>query len=153
MMPPLIYLLLSAFLLLGITPAWGMGALPEQSSELAVKEYEIAESSEKSETLDLETFSTKPLINPESLEPILDVPTERVYLEPSPNVPPVSEVEQKPQEKIAAGNSKPILESVDQSVLSAFGIKRLAKGINIFRFSSYYLKARSPLSNRRMLPQ
>lgn len=153
MIAPLINLLLLASFFLGLAPALGADFSQEDSLEVTVKEYEIPENMADTENFEVEPSSTHSLIKNETMESPLEIPTERVYLAPLTNVPPAPEVEKKEELEIAQDEPKQGLDSVEPEVLGALGIKRLAKGINIFRFSSYYLESRSPLANRRALPQ
>lgn len=162
-MPPIWKILIIAAFCLGIAPSWGTDESDPGVSEMVTLDGEIQLKVDKKEVSpEVETFvepmkhnesNDKKNSSIESLSGFIESSIEHQTSLPQTSL---NESEFKAQElagKSPAVETPGFLQTAEASVLESVGIKRLSKGINIFRFSTYYLKHVSPLIKGRMLPE
>jgi len=161
-MPSLWKILIIAALCLGIAPSWGAEESDPGLSEIVTLEGEIQLKVDKKEAAssEVETFVEPMKHNESNDQKTSSVESSKGSiespLEPQTSLPETFLAESEPKaQPLSAQTSEPpgVLQSAESSVLESVGIKRLSKGINIFRFSTYYLKHVSPLIKERTLPE
>lgn len=142
-----------AIVIFGMTPAWSFDPSSEDEPEIMVKDYALPGVSQEVPEDPKEALLIPNTHAEESQASLDEVETEKVFIEVPSQEFRVAEKDQNGDQKELSVEIPEVIKTADTKVLNSIGIKRLAKGISIFRFSSFYLKTRSPLAKSRMLPQ
>lgn len=140
-MPRLCKNLLISFFLLGLAPCWGLEALDSEEEDFVAIESPVQIPDEKQPLKKVEEPVTEKVdevervverVSQTAVEPMLETMVETTAERPS---------------------LEPPFKSVESHFLDSLGIRRLSKGINIFRYSHYVLKKRASLAKSPSLPQ
>ncbi len=160
-MPSIWKILIFACLCLGVVPSWADDDdLGLEESERVVMDPDLTEKVKEEELLieeaHLKNSNKEELVNGshKKSEGERTVTTDEIKEGQNISVSqPLS-----PQENIIPdkGKSPQVLDSLqstDSQILDSLGIRKLSKGINIFRYTTYYLKHQSPIAKTRMPPE
>lgn len=153
MLSPLLKMVILAIVTFAMTPAWSFDPSSEDEPEIKVKDYAITGALQEVQDNPREALLISNTQAEQSLESLEEIETEKVFIEVPTQEFRVAEKVQNGDKKELSVEIPEVIKTADTKVLSSLGIKRLAKGISIFRFSSFYLKTRSPLAKSRTLPQ